>query len=80
MLDREVLMEWVVEAINANRGHATIIEVCKHVWQNHENEIRQSGDSFYTWQYDIRWAGQKLLDEGVLKPTTSSPKGIWEIK
>ena len=77
MLDRETLMEWVIEAIKANGGQATIVEVCKHVWHSHKDEIEQSGDGFYTWQYDIRWAGQKLRNEGILKPPSFSPKGIW---
>jgi hypothetical protein len=80
MLDRETLMEWVVDAIRENNGRASIIEVCKHVWQNHENEITRSGDGFYTWQYDIRWAGQKLRDEGTLKASSLSPKGVWMLR
>jgi hypothetical protein len=77
MLNRETLMKWVVDAIKANHGSATIVELCKHVWENHEKELRQSGDDFYTWQYDIRWAGQKLRDEGIIQPVSISPKGVW---
>ena len=57
MINRRKLMQWVVEAIQANSGSATIVQICKHVWTNHEEEIINSGDGFYTWQYDIRWAG-----------------------
>ncbi len=77
MPDRETLMVWVVDAIKANQGSATIVEVCKHVWEKHEDEILHSGDGFYTWQYDIRWAGQKLRHDGYIKPVSLSPKGIW---
>jgi hypothetical protein len=77
MNDKDVLKNWVVNAIKANQGSATIVDVCKYVWENYEKELRQSGDGFYTWQYDIRWAGQKLRDDGTLKPASLSPKGIW---
>lgn len=60
MIDRSKLMQWVVEAIRDNNGSATIVQICKHVWSNHENDLRNSGDGFYTWQYDIRRTGQNL--------------------
>lgn len=77
MADRATLMGWVIDAIKANHGSAKINDICKYVWENHENELRQAGDIFYTWQYEIRWAGQKLRDNMVLKPASLSPKGQW---
>jgi len=77
MTKRQDMTEWVIDAIRSNNGSATIVDICKHVWKSHEKDLRRSGDGFYTWQYDIRWAGQKLRDDGALKPASECPKGVW---
>ena len=48
----------------------------KFVWDNYEKDLRASGDFFYTWQYDLRWAGDGLVKEGKLDKT--SHRGTWE--
>jgi hypothetical protein len=60
-------------------GSAKIINVCKHFWKNHQSALQDSGDLFYTWQYDIRWAATELRKTGRMKPAEQSPRGIWEI-
>jgi hypothetical protein len=60
MLTRDDFMAWVIEALNAHGGTATVLDVSRHVWKLHEAELRAAGDLFYTWQYDIRWAATKL--------------------
>jgi hypothetical protein len=64
MATRSDLKDWTVEALAALGGSARIADICKHIWNNHESELRQSGDLFYTWQYEMRWAGQILQKEG----------------
>ena len=49
---RESLQGWLVDALKAHGGSATIVEVCQHVWTRHEDDLRMSGNLFYTWQYD----------------------------
>ena len=75
----EDLRNWLIEALKANKGSASIVEVCKYVWENYENALRRSGDLFFTWQYDIRWAATQLRKEGIMRAVSSSPKGIWEL-
>jgi hypothetical protein len=72
------LRSWLVEALKAHSGSASIVEVCKYVWDNHENELKKHGDRFYTWQYDIRWVADKLRNEGVMSGDLS-PRGIWKL-
>ena len=60
MVDREDLKIWVYEAVKESGGVASIVTVAKHIWKHHEIELRASGDLFYKWQYDMRWAAQKL--------------------
>jgi hypothetical protein len=67
MATRADLEHWVLEALEALGGRARIVAICEHVWHHHEQDLRKSGDLFYTWQYDIRWAGQRLRDAGRLK-------------
>jgi len=52
MSKREDLKPWVIDALRAHGGRATIIEVCQHIWEHHEGELKSSEDLFYTWQYD----------------------------
>lgn len=77
MARKEDLQGWLVEALEANNGSASIVEVCKHIWQNHEDELRRSGDPFFTWQYDVRWAAVVLRREGIMRAAGVSPRGIW---
>lgn len=79
MAHTEDLSNWLIEALKENNGSASIVEVCKFVWENHENELRRSGDLFFTWQYDIRWAAYKLRKEGIMRAAELSPRGIWEL-
>lgn len=55
------------------------MRVAEYIWANHELELRDSGDFFYTWQYDLRWVAKVLRDEGVLKPIVERQAGIWRL-
>jgi hypothetical protein len=70
---------WLVEALRALGGEGTIPRICEQIWRNHENDLRESGDLFFTWQYDIRWAAQRLRDQRVLVPTAQAPRGFWQL-
>jgi len=66
MANREDLKEWVYQAVRENAGQTKLVNVAQHIWQHHEQELRKSGDLFYTWQYEMRSAAQRLRDEGRL--------------
>ena len=68
-----------MEAVVAQNGEATIVQICKYVWENHERDLRASDSLFYTWGYDIRWAGQWLRDNEYLQPTKACKRGVWVI-
>ena len=80
MATREDLSLWVLEALRANGGRARLLDVCKHIWNHHEAELRASGDLFFKWQYDVRWAAQRLRHSGKLKALHQDKSGIWELK
>ena len=75
---RHDLQDWLVDALKAYDGTATIVQVC-HVWKNHEEDLRSSGNLFFTWQYDIRWAATKLRKQGVVAAASSTPTGTWAL-
>lgn len=62
----ENLKPWVLEALDALGGQARVPDIARHIWENHEADLRASGDLFFTWQYAMRWAGQILQKEGQL--------------
>ena len=80
MARKDDLINWLFEALVALGGRGKIVDACKHVWDKHENELRNSGDLFYTWQYDIRWAAHQLRQERRMKADALSQKGLWELK
>ena len=79
MATRDDLVNWVYEAINEHGGEASVLQVAKHIWKNRESELKQSGDLFFTWQYDMRWAALKLRKAGTLLPAGSTRKGLWNL-
>jgi hypothetical protein len=66
MATKADLQDWVVQAIRAHGGETSLVNVARHIWENHEAELKASGDLFYTWQYDMRWAATVLRKQGTL--------------
>lgn len=79
MLSKQDLPRLVVESLRRLDGSGTVLDVCKDVWDTNQAELRASGYIFYTWQYDIRWAAQKLRDDGTLEPTARGSRSRWVI-
>lgn len=77
---RADLEEAVVEALKTLGGSAKIPQVAEQIWIVHESDLKASGELFYTWQYDIRWAAQRLQDAGTLEKRKVSGKSIWELR
>lgn len=65
MATKETLQGWIIDALRS-LGPSTVTRIAKHIWDNHEADLVKSGDLLYTWQYDMRWAGQALQDKGKL--------------
>lgn len=79
MATRADLVMWLQEALRAHGGRATIVEVCRYVWERYETILRDSGDLFYTRQYDIRWAATSLRRRGIMRAASQSRNGTWEL-
>lgn len=75
MAARKELQDWVIQALKAKGGTARIVEVAKHIWEHHERELKLSGDLFYTWQYDMRWACTKLRERKIVQPADTANPG-----
>jgi hypothetical protein len=67
----------VLAALNHLGGAGNVTEIARYIWENYETELRNGGDLFYTWQYDMRWAGQALQGEGKL--LKKGDKRCWSI-
>jgi hypothetical protein len=70
---------WVRDALRDLGGRASIVEVAKTIWKQHETDLLSSGNLFFTWQYDMRWAANRLRRRGAMKAVAVSPSGIWEL-
>ena len=80
MAARHDLVDWVHEALVKSGGSATVTEVAKHIWEHHETELKKSGDLFFTWQYDMRWAAQSLRNQVKATAARNGTAGVWSIK
>lgn len=79
MSSKQQLRKWIIKALEEMSGSASLLDICKYVWNNYEEDLRNSGDLFYTWQYDIRWAATDLRKSGLIKSAKESPRGLWEL-
>ena len=76
MATKHNLEAWVIQALKELGGEGNVAQIAKSIWEKHEHELRASGDLFFTWQYDMRWAGQKLQKAGKLTKLYRS----WRLK
>ena len=79
MATRNELDEWLVDALKALGGSGSIVKVCKHIWEEHEEELRKSGDLLYKWQYDVRWAANRPRRKKIMRSVEQSPPHVWEL-
>ena len=56
----------IIEALRLRGGKARIPEIGKHIWERYRADLERAGDFFYVWQYEMRWAGNQLVNEGKL--------------
>ncbi len=72
MATKHDLEQRIVEAPNELGGEAHLTRIAEHIWKSHEADLKASGDLFFTWQYDMRWAAQRLQQHGQLKKNSKS--------
>jgi len=78
-IDRKAMTSWVLHALGELGGSGSILEICKYIWKKHENDLVNSGDYFYKWQYEVRWAGDLLQKEGMIEKGTGKKRGVWKL-
>ncbi len=78
-MTKDELPDVVTKALRALGGTANVVEVAKEIWKQHETELSTSGDLFFTWQYDMRWAAQKLRDAGNLSHVRENGRSAWQL-
>jgi len=78
-MTRDDLPNVVEGALRELGGSAPLVAVAREIWDRYEPELRSSGDLFYTWQYDMRWAAQKLRDAHKLTYRRSKGRHHWQL-
>jgi hypothetical protein len=79
VVTREDMKDWVLEALRSLGGKGYPKDVAKYIWEHYEAELKRSGNILYTWQYDVRWAAQKLRHSGKLKAVFGRKDLPWEL-
>ncbi len=78
-MTRDDLPQLVEQSLRRLGGTAPLVEVAKDIWEHHETELRASGDLFFTWQYDMRWAAQRLRDAHRLTYSGQGGHRVWQL-
>jgi hypothetical protein len=78
-LERSDLVAIVRSALKRLGGEGTVVEVAKEIWKERQADLAASGDLYYTWQYDMRWACQKLRDQREAVIGGSKGKATWRL-
>jgi hypothetical protein len=76
---RKMMTEWVIEALQKLDGKGTISAISELVWEEHKADIRAGRELLHEWQYELRWAGDILRKNGMLKPASKTPRGVWSL-
>jgi hypothetical protein len=79
MMTKDDLPDVVTKTLKALGGTANVVVVAKEIWKQHQSELSNSGDLFFTWQYDMRWAAQKLRDAGKLSHVRENGRSAWQL-
>jgi ribulose kinase len=79
MATKSDLQDWVQNALSRMGGRGSLTDVAKEIWRAHESELRSSGDLFYTWQYDMRWAANRLRSRAIMQSVAVSGSGVWAL-
>jgi len=67
----------IIAALQSKGGTASVQQVTKYIWDNHRTQI-ENDPIAYSWQYDVRWAGQALKHDGIIE--LSKPRrGFWSL-
>ena len=80
MATKHDVTDWVVAALKRLGGRGSLVKVAEEIWKHHESELRSSGDLFYTWQYDMRWAATELRKRGLMVAAADDRRGKWTLK
>ena len=70
---------WLLDALKELGGSAHHVRIAELIWAKHEPDLRGSGDLLFTWQYDLRWAAQRLRGSGELMSMEGRQDGIWDL-
>jgi hypothetical protein len=78
-MKRDDLPDLILKALQTIGGTGSVTDVAKQIWKAHEQELAASGDLFFTWQYDMRWAAQRLRDRGKLTHSRQHGRAVWQL-
>jgi len=79
MKTRKDLCDWIVEALKALNGKATIAKVREQIWLLHKDDLVNSGNLHFTWNDDIYWAATQLRAKGILQNAKATSKNVWAL-
>ena len=80
MIKRKELTEILEEALIALGGEGKIVEICEYIWIKYKEDLLDSGDIFYTWQYDLRMSAKETLKaKGKIVTLKDGKKSVWKL-
>jgi hypothetical protein len=78
-ITRDQLPSLIEQALTSLGGTAALARVSEWIWAHREGDLRLSGDLFFTWQYDMRWAAQRMKKAGRLAYKRDGGRPVWQL-
>jgi hypothetical protein len=73
---KDELNEAIYRAVVDHGSKAKLVDVAKHIWDRHQEDLKMSGDRSYKRQYEMRWAANELRAEGRKAAIEDGLKGV----
>lgn len=79
MVNDDMLKLWILEAVECQSDLPGYVEIAKYIWLNYEEQLRVSGNKFYTWQADLRWLCTRLVKEDKLVRLKDGNRSVYSV-
>ena len=66
-MDKQLMSEWIIEALKKHGGKAKERDLKKYIWDNYKSKIETSEFLLYNWQEVYRWTISQLRRNSSIK-------------
>lgn len=76
---RDDLPDLLYNVLDELGGEATAVEAVACFWTRYDEELRESGNLYYTWEFDLEKAVKDLRRDHRMMEAFYSPEDVWAL-